>query len=309
MSTTIQRFHYKGWPDAYRLFNGEAEVVVVPAVARVLRFARLGGPNLVWENPATLGQPAKAGEWPNFGGDKAWPWPQDDWPKRLSGDWPPPTGADDVPHAAEVTGRDTVRLTSPVVAGYGVRIVRDITLHGTGAKVTTRTRLEKVEGAEDILTSAWTILQTVVPTSPLVARLVGKSSLPEGWKKLDKADWKRIERRGEHLVIERDPDRTGKIGFDGDALAAVFGDTLLTVRATPDAGDFRPGERGQVYNDDESEDDRKQGIPAYVEWEFTAPLKPLKKGEASVLTVEWELAVLPEDRRTIEAATAALEKK
>ena len=305
-SVTIQRMNYKGWPDAYRLSNGAAEVVVVPAIARVMRFAFVGGPNLIWENPAALGTPAKAGEWPNYGGEKAWPWPQDDWGKRLPSAWPPPTGADDVPHAATVVGNDTVRLVSPVVAGYGVRIVREVTLVSYAARVTIRTRLEKVEG-EPVPIAPWVILQTPVPTSPLVARLTGKSPLPEGWKTLAEGAWKRVERQGNLLYIERVPAPSAKLGFDGDALAAVFGDALLKVVATPETTHgFLPGERGQVYSNADSDEDKKRGVEPYVEWEFTAPLRPLKTGEASTLVTEWDLTRLPEGGalNAAEAATA-----
>src|SRR5687768_8676248 len=144
----IEKINYKGWAGSYRMTNGTVDVVVVPAVARIMRYGFVGGPNLLWENEKALGKPAKPGDWPNFGGDKAWPWPQDDWPKRTGGSgWPPPPATDQVAHIARLVGRDTVRLTSPVVAGYGIRIVRDITLNPTGTQVRIRTRFDKVRGS------------------------------------------------------------------------------------------------------------------------------------------------------------------
>src|SRR4051812_47042940 len=82
------RIDFHGLP-ALVVRNPAAEVVVVPGLARVMRFALRGeaaaaasaadGP--FWINP-TLGQrfAPDAEGWINHGGDKAWPAPQSDWP-------------------------------------------------------------------------------------------------------------------------------------------------------------------------------------------------------------------------------------
>src|SRR6476469_4272438 len=116
---------YQGWPEAYRLSNVKVEVVVVPAVGRIMRYGPVGGANLLWENPKLAGHPASPGkEWANFGGDKVWPWPQDDWPQRAGRAWPPPVAADQAAFTVEPRG-DSLRMTSPLIEGYGARIVRD----------------------------------------------------------------------------------------------------------------------------------------------------------------------------------------
>src|SRR4051794_8176914 len=83
-AATITKTNYHGWPNSYILSNGSVEAIVVPSIGRVMQFKFVGedsGP--FWENRAMDGKhpiPASK-EWGNFGGDKTWPSPQDDWPK------------------------------------------------------------------------------------------------------------------------------------------------------------------------------------------------------------------------------------
>jgi hypothetical protein len=169
---TVTRVNYHGWPGAYRLANGTVDLVIVPAVGRILRYGFLGGPNALWENPAVAGKPGQfTGDWNNIGGDKIWPWPQDEWEKRTGRAWPPPPATDQAVHQAFVVKPDTVRLVSPVVAGYGLRIVRDIRLAPTGTQVTITSRFEKIRPGADFPTGVWSITQVPVPDWTL-ARLV-----------------------------------------------------------------------------------------------------------------------------------------
>src|SRR3954467_7564874 len=95
------RIDFHGLP-ALAVRNPVAEVVVVPELGRVMRFALRGeaattagvtgaaaddGP--FWINP-TLGQrfAPEADGWINHGGDKAWPAPQSDWPAVTGRGWP-----------------------------------------------------------------------------------------------------------------------------------------------------------------------------------------------------------------------------
>src|SRR5438105_716976 len=51
----VERVDYHGWPGCFRLTNGTVDVVVVPQIGRVMRYGPVGGPNLLWENPALPG--------------------------------------------------------------------------------------------------------------------------------------------------------------------------------------------------------------------------------------------------------------
>src|SRR5262245_60839367 len=83
----LERIAYHGWRGAWRMTNGTVELILVPQIGRIMRYGFVGGPNVLWENPAMHGKvvPPKAGdkEWANYGGDKLWPAPQDRW------GWPP----------------------------------------------------------------------------------------------------------------------------------------------------------------------------------------------------------------------------
>ena len=308
---TVSQEPYAGWQGAYRLTNGTAEVVIVPQIARIMRYGFVGGENLLWNNPAELGKPGDtSGNWRNFGGDKPWPWSQDDWSKWFGAAWPPPPETDQKPYKAELVGASTLRLTSEVIPKIGCRFVRDITLSETGSRLYVVTKLERVADGFTDPVAAWTITQTPFVRGDLKARLYpGSTTLAEGWRIMgDSLPLQGVARSadGQVLTVTRDPAaKTGrKLGFDGDAITGVIGGTVLTIRAdTPNASgfDWRPGERGQIYISD-------MATP-YIEWEFTSPMKPLKKGESVTLATTFEAKQLAADRNANDALDAAARGK
>src|SRR4051794_20092772 len=175
---SVEKTAYQGWPESYRLSNGTVEVVVVPAIGRIMRYGPVGGANLLWENPKLAGKPASPGkEWANFGGDKVWPWPQEDWPQRAGRAWPPPAAAGQAANTVEVRS-DSLHMTSPVIEGYGVRIVRDIRLDPAGSRLTIDSRLENAEKPAEFPVAAWTVTQFPRPDQ-LFARVRPDSTLKE----------------------------------------------------------------------------------------------------------------------------------
>src|SRR3712207_1574198 len=48
----VVRIDYQGWSDAWALRNRTCELIVVPAVSRVMSFRLKDGPNLLWQDPA-----------------------------------------------------------------------------------------------------------------------------------------------------------------------------------------------------------------------------------------------------------------
>ncbi|MCS7309327.1 MAG: DUF4380 domain-containing protein, partial [Armatimonadetes bacterium] len=202
----VERTSYKGWEGAYRLSNGVVEVVVVPSIARIVHYSFIGEPNVLWLNPATEGKPVQPGEWQNHGGDKAWIWPQDEWERRTGRGWPPPSATDQVPHQAEVLEGKGVRLSSPLVAGYGVRLVREIRLEPTGTRVHIRTFLEKVRDGAEFPVAAWVVAQLPVPDL-MLARLHPDTTLSEGYKLFNPEAWKAVRRLDTGFLLpERRPD-------------------------------------------------------------------------------------------------------
>src|SRR5579862_1526344 len=73
----VEKTEYKGWPNCYRVSNGEVELIVTGDVGpRVIRFGFVGGQNLFKEYPEQLG---KSGEekFQLRGGDRVWKAPED----------------------------------------------------------------------------------------------------------------------------------------------------------------------------------------------------------------------------------------
>lgn len=72
----IERIPYGGWPNCYRLTNGEVELVTTADVGpRVIRYGFVNGPNLFAEFPDQLG---RSGEdsWMMRGGHRLWMAPE-----------------------------------------------------------------------------------------------------------------------------------------------------------------------------------------------------------------------------------------
>ncbi|NSW77778.1 MAG: hypothetical protein HPY54_01945 [Chthonomonadetes bacterium] len=299
----VQQVSYRGWQGCYRITNGTVEVVVVPSIARIMHYSFVGEPNVLWVNPATEGKPVKPGEWPNHGGDKAWVWPQDEWPLRIGRGWPPPSATDQVPHQVEIVQGNRIRMVSPVVAGYGVRIVREVWLEPTGTRVHTLTRLEKLRGGADFPVSAWTVSQLPAPDTLLV-RLHPGSTLPDGYKLFSPDPWKSVRRLGEDILIpERRSDVAVKLGCDAEILA-WFRAPYLVVQKSPLVAEglsaYKPGDHAQIFSNSDE-------LP-YIELEFTSPLKVLSKGESVSLEVIWELYRIPPQEQSPEALADFLRK-
>jgi len=174
------QFH--GWPSKV-LRNAAAEVVVVPAIGRVMEFRLLdaGSKPIFWSHPG-IG-PALAPDengWINFGGDKAWPAPQTAWASLVGKGWPPPATFDAVAHAATVEKDCELVLTSPVDPAYGMRVRRRISVCSTDPVMTIETTYEKVSGAK-VNVAVWTIAQLLSPERAFVL-LPKRSAMPNGPK-------------------------------------------------------------------------------------------------------------------------------
>src|SRR5262245_29518477 len=204
-SVTVKPGPWRGW-EARVIRNQVAEVVVVPAIGRVMQFRLLDGQEpsgAFWSHPA-LG-PALApdeGGWINYGGDKAWPAPQAEWQRLLGKGWPPPATFDAVAHAASVEG-DAIVLTSPVDPTYGIRVRRKIALHPSKPEMTIETTYEKVQGAP-IKVAVWTITQ-LDPPSHMRVKLPEPSTFPGGYRSLLPAAPKNVAVvPGGELTLARD---------------------------------------------------------------------------------------------------------
>jgi hypothetical protein len=121
----IEKIVYKGWPNSYRISNGEIELVVTSDVGpRIMRFAFLGGQNLFKEYPEQLG---KSGE-PDYqlrGGHRLWVAPE-----TLATSW----ALDNVPVRIEIEG-GVLEATEPVEPATGLQKQLVIRMAPSGCSV------------------------------------------------------------------------------------------------------------------------------------------------------------------------------
>jgi hypothetical protein len=281
---TVAHADFDGW-DAIVLRNRAAEIVVVPAIGRVMRFSLLdakgkAGPSPFWNNPALDKQLKPDAEgWRNFGGDKAWPAPQAEWPKVTGRGWPPPEGFDAMPYTAAVAGSQ-VQILSPVDPAYGVQVRRTIALDPQKPVMTVATAYEKVAGAP-VHVGVWTITQLRSPDRAFVL-LARHSASPPGYTLLLPAPPRDLKIEGRLLSMSRDPENKTMIGSQGSALLWVGDgpDLLIEHEALePAGGRAEWPERGshtKIYTN--SGEDLK-----YVEFELLDWLHDLKPGENALM--------------------------
>lgn len=285
------------WPDAIRLSNGTVNLVVVPSIGgRIMRYGYVGGPNVLWTNPdarreiaTDTTQPTALAKYPNYGGDKAWPWPQDDWMLRLGRTWPPPPEVDAMPMKSRLRGALGVRLESRPIASHGARLVREIALGPSGSRVHILTRLELATSErppEEI--AAWSVTQ-VPGDAKLYARLTHESATVEPMEPVKRWGTTRpVSART--LALGSPAPRAGKVGLDADVLAAAAADTLFVQHsrtAASGSGGFHRAERAQVFS--QAAKTSASPMPLYAELEFTSPRIDLAGRDPAELRVTWEL--------------------
>jgi hypothetical protein len=286
-----------GGHESLVLRNDLAEVVVVPAWGRIMRFAlRDGGGGPFWSHPAVAGAGKLAPDadgWVNVGGDKAWPAPQADWPKLAGKGWPPPATFDSMLHTGWVKGREVV-LVSEIDPAYGIRVRRTIALDPRAPVMTVETTFEKVRGAP-VRVAVWTITQLAAPERVGVL-LPERSAFPGGHVAVLPDPPKDLRVDGRVLSLARDPDKKTMIGSDGSALAWVGeGPGLLVehkgsklagvgvVGGGAGAGEWpNGGVHAQVYT---------SPVPdaKYVELELLDRLRDLRAGQRATMTVTYTL--------------------
>ncbi len=295
--------------SAIRLSNGTVEVVIVPERARIEHYGFIDGPNQLWTLPEAEAYAAKIGNWNNWGGDKAWIWPQADWQLYYQRQWPPPEETDSAMVVS--MGPRHVQLTSRIVPPYGVRVVRDIRLAATGTALSVRTRLVADHDAGQTTKrsfAAWTITQVPARNNGLYARMVSSDL---SWHRL--GDGKSLpapERVDETRVVrvKRDGSTWAKSGFAADAFAVRQGNILFTQLAAPSppTAVFAPGARAQVCSSPDVSPCYPPQVGPYVELEFTAPLALREQMSQHELLVVWNLYRLSAD--TDEQAIAEILK-
>lgn len=127
----IEKTAWNGWPNCYRISNGEVEMVVTSDVGpRVMSYGFAGGQNFFWVQKETVGKTGQP-EWIPRGGHRIWVGPED-----VKYTYPPDNSA--VPVRVE---GDVLIATQPVEKETGIEKQIEVRLAPQGSDVTIIHRL------------------------------------------------------------------------------------------------------------------------------------------------------------------------
>lgn len=297
----IKQAPWNGWETAYQIYNDSVEIVVVPAVGRILHYAEIGGENLLWQHPQQIERtgPPPTGGRGNVGGDKIWPWPDESWPLSADGQARPPAEWEQEAHETQITGPRSLRMVSPVWGQQGLQIVRDISLAPTGTRVTLTSRIQRVGDAGQPMAESVTVVPwSVTQMRPAQAVLV--DYIPEAGRGYDThgTSWRNLLELDRNTLWLPAPDGgAAKIGVSGRALGWWRKDTLMVQLLLDNPSDtpevWAPYTQAQVFWTEHPH------APAlsYIELEFTAPVRPdVAGGSSAPLSVAWEIHKLSSSR-------------
>ncbi len=127
----IEKTAFSGWPNCYRISNGEAELIVTSDIGpRVMFYGFRGGQNFLWVQKESAGKSGEPG-WVARGGHRIWIAPED--PKYT---YPPDNSA----VAVEVRGEALI-ATQPTERETNIQKQLEIRMAPRGTEVTIIHRL------------------------------------------------------------------------------------------------------------------------------------------------------------------------
>lgn len=130
-NVTVEKVAYKGWPNCYRISNGEVELMVTGDVGpRMIRYGSVGGQNLFKEFPDQLGKSGEA-TFQFRGGDRVWKAPEDP-----VASWAP----DNVPVNVQITPTGVI-AQEPIEPSTKLQKEIEVSLAPTGTQVTVSHRI------------------------------------------------------------------------------------------------------------------------------------------------------------------------
>ncbi|MDX2153793.1 MAG: hypothetical protein SFV54_23830 [Bryobacteraceae bacterium] len=197
----VEKVAYQGWPNCYRVTNGEVEVVVTSDIGpRIMRYAFVGGRNFFAEFKDALGKSGEK-EWVARGGHRIWIGPED----------PVYTYApDNAPVQVRVTP-DGLEATQPVEPLTGVEKQIVVKMASTGGKVEVIHRLTN-RGAMPLEFAAWA-LTMMAPGGVGVTGLPPRGTHPKDlapanplvmWPYTDLSDPRWVF-TSKYIVLKQDP--------------------------------------------------------------------------------------------------------
>ncbi|HXG24900.1 MAG TPA: hypothetical protein VNJ09_10120, partial [Chthonomonadales bacterium] len=109
----VEKVTYYNLPNCYKLSNGTVEVIVTTDIGpRIMRYAFVGGENILGELSPDIKVSTELGDWRPYGGHRLWIAPES---KRLS------YSPDNEPISFERVGNNGIRLLQPVEPKTGIR--------------------------------------------------------------------------------------------------------------------------------------------------------------------------------------------
>ncbi len=276
---TIEKTEYKGWPNSYRVSNGEVEAIVTGDVGpRILRFGFVGGRNFFKEFDGQLGRSGEAA-WQPRGGHRLWAAPED----RVKTYAP-----DNGPVNVTVTG-DVLEAVEPVepLTGLEKRMVVRIEPSGTRVEVIHRIRnaggapVELAPWSPTMLAPGGVGIHGFPPRGTHPEDLDASSPLVT-WRYTNFADrrWKLLRK---YLVLRQDPNNPDpqKLGcFNPDTWGAYLLDGELFVKRTRAVGAVA------AYTDNGCSFEIFTNAD-FLELETLGPLTRLAPGETVTHTEHW----------------------
>jgi hypothetical protein len=231
----IEKTEYGGWPNCYRIANGDVELIVTTDVGpRVMRFAFVGGQNVFVEYKDQLGKSGES-EWMSRGGHRLWAAPESK---------PDTYALDNSPVKATVHGR-SITLLQPIEKETGLQKEMTVELADSGSNVKVTHRIENRRSGSRRL-APWALTQmatggfaitafpprgtheaVLLPTNPLTM-----------WAYTDFSD-KRWSFTKKYLVLRNDPaniepQKTGL--FNPHTIGAYLNNGVLFVKRSDAPG-------------------------------------------------------------------------
>jgi len=200
----IEKVNFKGWPNSWRVTNGEVELVMTGDVGpRIMHYGFAGGQNFFKEFPDQLGKSGEP-EWQPRGGHRVWIAPED-----IVKSYAP----DNDPVQIDIAG-DVISATGPVEAITGVSKKITVKMKPTGIGVEVIHEVRNA-GATPLQLAPWILTmfatggagihgfpprgthpEDLAPTNPLVMW---------AFTHLDDPRWQ-LSRK--YLVLRQDPKNT-----------------------------------------------------------------------------------------------------
>lgn len=276
----IDKVPYGGWPNCYRISNGEVELIVTSDVGpRIMRYGFVGGQNLFKEYPETLGKSGEA-TWQLRGGHRIWVGPED-----AVRTYAPDNG----PVQIKIEG-PVLTATEPVEPLTGFEKQIQITLAAHGSDVAVRHQIRNTAPRLQEA-AAWALSMmaqngigitgfpprgkhpdVLPPTNPLVM-----------WAFTDLTD-PRLVFTKKYLTLRQDPANTvpQKLGhFNTDTWAAyLLGSDLFLKRSKAEAGRPYPdmGCSFEIFTRNDM-----------LEMETLGPIERLAQGQSLTHVEHWSL--------------------